>query len=879
MANKRLRQRTGTVAVGAIAIIVVFMIVLTCIGIVVMESNQYNTGVKYANEAVATKAKESLAVVQASSTLVNITNEGSTPVVIIGFYLVNPADNSTNYVPLSITVPLLSSLPIMLPQPIPENWSVGVVTSLGNVFWEETPVQGGAVPPGQPVYITFAAQGLSSDASGTVLTVDGSAYTYSQLPKTFQWVSNSTHSFSWSSPVSGSSGVRYVWASTSGLSTKQSDSSFTVNTNGYVIATYRTQYSLTMNVNPSGGGTTNPAPGTYWYDPGSTVQISAAASSDYVFSSWTGSGSGSYSGTATPASVTVNGSITETANFAPLPVTVTFTVSGLSSDASGTVLTVDGSGYSYIQLPISFTWTIGSSHSFTWSDPISAGSGKQYAWVSTSGLSTAKSGTMTVPSGGGTVSATYKTQYYLTVSSAYDSPTPTSGWFDAGTSVTASVSSPVSGGSGVQYVCTGWSGSGSAPSSGTGTSVTFTINAPSSITWNWKTQYYLTMQASPSGGGSVSPSSGWYDSGSSVPISASAASGYVFSSWTGSGSGSYSGTANPATITMNGPITETAVFSLRPWLTGWSYRRPITITSTLSLSNYQILIQVDTASLISAGKMRSDGGDIRFTDSDGVTLLSYWIEPGTINTANTRIWVKAPSIPSGTKTAYVYYGNPSATSQSNGDNTFLLFDDFLGTTLNTSKWGVSYFADPNYGAGTASYSVANGELVLYAPAGSYRAIVVTSLQTFGQSEIRMKVYPSRFATYNDVYLWGAVYSLSDFGTHLWDRGYAWDVDDYNNHRFEYYSSSLSYVSAFIDTNYHVYFAKYIPGSQIVKGYDTTTESTITTNIPNTANNAVFFECGAPHCCSSTDQYLHIDWVFVKNYASSEPSVALGSEET
>jgi len=116
-----------------------------------------------------------------------------------------------------------------------------------------------------------------------------------------------------------------------------------------------------------------------------------------------------------------------------------------------------------------------------------------------------------------------------------------------------------------------------------------------------------------------------------------------------------------------------------PWLSGWKYRRPITIdnsNNTNNLTDYQVLVTVDTASLISTGKMRSDGGDIRFTDSDGVTLLSYWIQEG-INTSSTKIWVKIPSIPaSSKKTIYLYYGNPNATSQSNGSNTFLSFDDF-----------------------------------------------------------------------------------------------------------------------------------------------------------------------------------------------------------
>ena len=126
---------------------------------------------------------------------------------------------------------------------------------------------------------------------------------------------------------------------------------------------------------------------------------------------------------------------------------------------------------------------------------------------------------------------------------------------------------------------------------------------------------------------------------------------------------------------------------------GWRFRRPITIdntTNTNTLTDYQVLITLDTASLISAGKMRSDCGDIRFKDTDG-TSLNYWIEPGTENTSSTKIWVKVPNIPgSSTKTIYMYYGNLSATSESNATNTFIRvidgvvgswhFDEGSGTT-------------------------------------------------------------------------------------------------------------------------------------------------------------------------------------------------------
>jgi len=112
------------------------------------------------------------------------------------------------------------------------------------------------------------------------------------------------------------------------------------------------------------------------------------------------------------------------------------------------------------------------------------------------------------------------------------------------------------------------------------------------------------------------------------------------------------------------PITPTNV-------TTYFYRIPITIkeNSGNSLTDYQVLITIDTASLILQGKMRSDCGDIRFTDANR-NLLNYWIESG-CNTANTRIWVKVPFIPAnGQVTIYMYYGNPSATSQGNSTAVF-----------------------------------------------------------------------------------------------------------------------------------------------------------------------------------------------------------------
>lgn len=72
-------------------------------------------------------------------------------------------------------------------------------------------------------------------------------------------------------------------------------------------------------------------------------------------------------------------------------------------------------------------------------------------------------------------------------------------------------------------------------------------------------QYNLTMQAS--GPGSVTPKNGLYAKGAKVDITATANSGHDFTSWTGTGTGSYSGNSPSHTITMNGAITETATFT------------------------------------------------------------------------------------------------------------------------------------------------------------------------------------------------------------------------------------------------------------------------------------------------------------------------------
>ena len=122
----------------------------------------------------------------------------------------------------------------------------------------------------------------------------------------------------------------------------------------------------------------------------------------------------------------------------------------------------------------------------------------------------------------------------------------------AGSSHTLATTSPQSGGTGVQYVWKKWSDNGAISHS-----VAPTTNMTYTATFT--TQYFLTMTAGT--GGTVKPASGWQNAGQSVTIKAQAARGFHFVNWTGTGTGSYTGPDNPASVTMGGPISETGNFS------------------------------------------------------------------------------------------------------------------------------------------------------------------------------------------------------------------------------------------------------------------------------------------------------------------------------
>jgi hypothetical protein len=421
--------------------------------------------------------------------------------------------------------------------------------------------------------ITFDQSGVVSDFQGTVVTIDSINYNVTALSASFWWDAGSVHNFTYQSPLTVNASInRYAWVNTTGLSTSQ-NGSITVTTSGTVTGNYKPQFYLTLTTNPP--GVDSPS-GSGWYDANTSAAISTdgfvdivPGSSRYRFDGWqTADMAEIANSTVTPTTVLMDKGKTVTANYA-IQYKIIFNQSGVVSDFTGTIVNVDGRDYNFTGLPTPFWWDNGSIHSFSFASPlVVTANAKQYVWTNTTGITTLQTGFITVTTSG-SATGNYRTQYYLTVNSSYDSPTPTTGWCDAG-NIVASVTSPSSGPAGTRYVCTGWSGTGSVPSSGSSSTATFTIVQASSITWNWKTQYLLTVQTNPVGLGSQPtrnpsgeagpPSGWWYDTSTNVTLTAQSASGYAFSNWDVDGSSKGNG-VNPIAVVMGAPHTATAHYS------------------------------------------------------------------------------------------------------------------------------------------------------------------------------------------------------------------------------------------------------------------------------------------------------------------------------
>jgi hypothetical protein len=144
------------------------------------------------------------------------------------------------------------------------------------------------------------------------------------------------------------------------------------------------------------------------------------------------------------------------------------------------------------------------------------------------------------------------------------------------------------------------------------------------------------------------------------------------------------GTAGNSTIYTNNTSAKVSVIAPRNWWNlDYNYRRQVSIVNNIAStfgSGYSVCSTVNTSSLVSSGKMLSNGNDLRIVYWNGSFLVEIDRDIIDMNSGSTQVWFKTRAdIPaSGTDTNYyMYYGNPSAANPpANKSNVYDFWDDF-----------------------------------------------------------------------------------------------------------------------------------------------------------------------------------------------------------
>ncbi|MGY5873842.1 MAG: DUF2341 domain-containing protein [Candidatus Thorarchaeota archaeon] len=119
------------------------------------------------------------------------------------------------------------------------------------------------------------------------------------------------------------------------------------------------------------------------------------------------------------------------------------------------------------------------------------------------------------------------------------------------------------------------------------------------------------------------------------------------------------------------------------WLSGWEYRKAHNISGSVGAgTNYQVQVVVHRNSGLDEGQdvycgghCETDFADIRFTSSDGITELDYWLESTQASNSAT-FWIEVADNLDTDQMIFVYYGNEFALDASDGEATFIAWDDF-----------------------------------------------------------------------------------------------------------------------------------------------------------------------------------------------------------
>jgi len=305
------------------------------------------------------------------------------------------------------------------------------------------------------------------------------------------------------------------------------------------------------------------------------------------------------------------------------------------------------------------------------------------------------------------------------------------------------------------------------------------------------------------------------------------------------------------------PEVTVKATDLRPPLPPKAFNYEVTVTEQagVDLTDYQVLLKV-TNDPDFFDTFKGDHKYLEIYDEDQSTLLNFWVEEWDTVNKNARIWIKVPSIPAnGTRKLYLRYNGSRTESLSNGDATFILFDHFEGTSLDSSKWRVG---NPD------AVSVSDSVLTIGPGAGDLNMYVVQNSDNYPAvgpgHAMRIRLKFGKLDVYSYAGFWDIANPGADYTAQVLVHAYySYIVGDPDKH--------TSYSDVGLPTDWAVYDLCWRSGE--AKFYcDGELKATLTDYVPSVNLGAY-----ARPYTSDASNYIYIDYLFIRKYVSPEPSVS------
>jgi uncharacterized protein YkwD len=309
----------------------------------------------------------------------------------------------------------------------------------------------------------------------------------------------------------------------------------------------------------TGGSVTVPGEGTFTYDAGTVISLTASPDAGYRFVGWSGDVGTIDNVNAASTTISMNGDCSTTANFEPIPTVrynLTITAAGggwVTSPGMGTFSYDAGTVVNLVALPA----CVYQYQFVNWTGDVGT-----IANTNAASTTITMDGDYSITANFSTIEVTYYTLTVAVSGSGLPSGVVEQHTYAAGTVVSIVATPPC------DYRFVNWTGDVGTIANTNAASTTITMNGDYSITANFAkiAVTYYALAVAVSGSGLTSPAVGQhtYAAGTVVPIVATPGSGYRFVNWTGNVGTIANVNAASTTITMNGNCSITANFGQIP---------------------------------------------------------------------------------------------------------------------------------------------------------------------------------------------------------------------------------------------------------------------------------------------------------------------------